>query len=37
MMGEMPSANSVWGTYLLEHGFEENSLMRKCRECYNLY
>lgn len=36
MMGDMPSANSVWGTYLLDHGFEEHSLIRRCKECYTL-
>ena len=36
MMGDMPSANSVWGTYLINKGFEEHSLMRRCRECYSL-
>lgn len=36
MMGEMPSANSVWGSFLLDHGFEEHSLMQKCKNCYNL-
>ena len=35
-MGEMPSANSVWGSYLLDNGFELHSLMRRCKECYTL-
>lgn len=36
MMGEMPSANSVWGTYLINKGFDEHSLIRRCKECYTL-
>lgn len=36
MMCNMPSANSVWGTYLLNKGFVEVSLMRNCKECYTL-
>lgn len=34
--GDMPSANSVWGSFLLDHGFEEHSIMSKCRECYTV-
>jgi len=34
--GEMPSANSVWGAFLLDHGFEEHSIISKCRECYTV-
>lgn len=36
MMGDMPSSNSVWGSFLLDNGFEEHSLMRKCKTCYSL-
>lgn len=36
MMSNLPSANSVWGTYLIGKGFEEGSLMRRCKECYTL-
>ena len=32
----MPSANIVWGTFLLNNGFQEKSLMHKCKDCYNL-
>lgn len=35
-MAEIPNANRVWGVYLLEHGFKEHSLLRKCRECYTV-
>ena len=35
-MAEMPSANIVWGTFLIEHGFEPHSLLRKCIECYTV-
>lgn len=33
---EMPSANEVWGSLLLENGYEEHSLLSKCKNCYNL-
>lgn len=33
---EMPSANSVWGAFLLDHGFEYHTLMDKCRTCYSI-
>ena len=36
IMGDIPSANSVWGSLLLDHGFEEQLLVRRCRECYTL-
>lgn len=35
-MAEMPSSNSVWGTFLLQNGFEEHSLMKRCTDCYNI-
>ena len=35
-MCEMPSANIVWGNFLLDNGFEEHSLMRRCKECYTI-
>jgi len=35
-MCEMPSANVVWGNFLLDNGFEEHSLMRRCKECYTV-
>ena len=33
---EMPSANSIWGAFLLDHGFEYHDLMDKCRTCYTI-
>lgn len=34
--GDMPSANSVWGAFLLDNGFEEYSIIKKCRDCYTV-
>ena len=34
--GDVPSANEVWGNLLLENGYEEHSLLTKCKDCYNL-
>lgn len=35
-MCNLPSANSVWGTYLLNNGFTEKPLIARCKECYTL-
>jgi len=35
-MGNMPSANEVWITYLQEHGYEEHPLVYRCKNCYTL-
>ena len=34
-MGDMPSANSVWGAVLRQHGFSRQSLPDSCPDCYN--
>lgn len=34
--GEMPSANEVWGSLLVQNGYEEHGLMHKCRDCYTI-
>lgn len=34
--GEMPSANSVWGSFLIDNGFVEQPIMKKCKECYTV-
>lgn len=36
MMSDMPSSNAVWGTYLLNKGYEEKSIMKKCLDCYTI-
>lgn len=36
MMCDMPSSNAVWGTYLINKGFQENSIIRKCTDCYTI-
>ncbi len=33
---EMPSANEVWGSLLLKNGYEEHSLLQRCKDCYTL-
>lgn len=33
-MGDMPSADSVWGATLRQHGFYRKSLPETCPDCY---
>lgn len=35
-MGDMPSANSVWGAYLRQHGFIRNVIPNTCPDCYTV-
>ena len=35
-MGDMPSANDVWGAVLRQHGFYRASLPRTCPDCYTV-
>ena len=35
-MGDMPSANSVWGAYLRQHGFARNVIPNTCPDCYTV-
>lgn len=35
-LGEMPSANEVIASLLIDNGYEEHSLMKKCKDCYTL-
>ena len=35
-MGDMPSSNNVLAAYLIDNGFEEHSLMKKCKDCYTV-
>lgn len=34
VMGDMPSANSVWGAVLRKHGFKAQALPDECPDCY---
>lgn len=33
-MGDMPSADSVWGATLRQYGFYRNSIPDRCPDCY---
>lgn len=35
-MGDMPTANSVWGAYLKSKGFKQNAMPDTCPECYTV-
>ena len=35
-MYDMPSANSVWGSLLLKHGYKRYILPNECPECYSV-
>ena len=36
IMGDMPSANSVWGAYLRQPGFARNVIPNTCPDCYTV-
>lgn len=36
IMGDMPSANAVWGAYLRQHGFTRNVVPNTCPDCYTV-
>ena len=36
LMGDMPSSNNVWGTYLNEHGFRREIIPDSCPFCYTV-
>ncbi len=36
LMGDMPSANSVWGAYLRSKGFRRQIIPDTCPECYTV-
>ena len=36
IMGDMPSANSVWSAYLRRHGFTRNVVPNTCPDCYTV-
>lgn len=35
-LGDMPSANRVWGAYLRDHGFERRMVEADCKECFTV-
>ena len=35
-MGDMPSADSVWGATLRQHGFYRTAVSDDCPDCYNV-
>lgn len=36
MMGDMPSANHVWGAYLRQQGFRRHIVPDSCPDCYTV-
>ena len=36
MMGDLPSANAVWGAYLRQHGFSRSVIPNTCPDCYTV-
>lgn len=36
LMGDLPSANAVWGAYLWDMGFRRKAIEDKCPECYTV-
>lgn len=34
MMGDMPSSNHVWGSYLIDNGFVREVIPHTCPDCY---
>lgn len=35
-MGDMPSSNHVWGSYLLDNGFVREVIPHTCPDCYTV-
>ncbi len=35
-MGDMPSADSVWGAVLRQHGFYKDTIPNTCPDCYTV-
>lgn len=35
-LGDMPSANHVWGAYLRQHGFVRRIIPDECPDCYTV-
>lgn len=36
IMKDMPSSNSVWGTYLINEGFNRYTIPNTCPDCYTV-
>lgn len=36
MMGDMPSSNAVWGSYLYDQGFDRYIIPDTCPDCYTV-
>lgn len=36
IMGDLPSANSVWSAYLRQQGFKRNVIPNTCPDCYTV-
>lgn len=36
ILGDLPSANSVWGAYLRQQGFTRNVVPNTCPDCYTV-
>ena len=36
IMGDLPSANSVWSAYLRQQGFTRNVIPNTCPDCYTV-
>ena len=36
LMGDMPSANHVWGAYLRSRGFDRDMISNSCPDCYTV-
>ena len=36
LMADMPSSNSVWGSYLYEKGFDQYVIPNTCPDCYTV-
>ena len=36
MLGDMPSANAVWGRYLHDKGFVKEAVPYRCPDCYTV-
>lgn len=36
LIGDMPSGNATWISFLLHNGFTEHSLFSNCKDCYTL-
>ncbi len=35
-LGDMPSSNAVWGSFLKKHGFKRHIIPNECPDCYRI-